>query len=122
MRYTFFLLFLLIFFSGCANSIQNFSKSTNFQGSLNRTKTRNEYLQLFKKYQEENMTQDLLWNYEAGSVGYLSGSYKGSIFYFDEAEKLIKRYDEEFLSWKILANLGTTLTNDNFLNYRPKSI
>ncbi len=106
-------------FLGCSNSISNLGKSSKFQEAKNAS-TKTEYQALFNKYKEENKTDDLLWDYEAGTVSYYVESYKDSVYYFDEAEKLIKKYDEEVLGSKILANAGATLTNDTFMDYRPR--
>ena len=108
-----------MFFSGCAGSIQNLGKSSNFQ-EAKEARTKKEFVQIYKKYKKDNKTDDLLWNYEVGTVGYYVGDYKDSIKYFDNAEDLIKKYDEEVMASKLLANVGSLLTNDTFMDYRPK--
>ena len=114
----------VFFLSGCAPQIENslasfknLGKSSNFQ---NETKNRYDYETLAKKYKEENKTFDLLWDYEAGVINQNIKDYKQSNYYFDIAENMIKKYDKEIMASKALANIGSLLTNDTFLDYSPK--
>jgi len=111
--------FASMLLSGCASSIQNLGKSSNFQ-EAKKAHTKKEFVQVYKKYKEDNKTDDLLWNYEVGTVGCYIDNYKDSINYFDNAENLIKKYDEEVMASKLLANVGSLLTNDTFMDYRPR--
>ncbi len=117
---TFLVLSVSLLFFGCAggigNSLGNFGKSSNFQGETQSM----DYKTLAKKYHDENKTGDLLWDYEAGTVNSYIKDYKFSNHYFDIAENLIKKYDEEVLGSKVAANVGSLLSNDTFMDYRPK--
>lgn len=110
----------LLFFSGCGANLANLGKSPFHTQQLKQVKTKEGYKKLFKQYTDENETDDLLWDYDAGTVGYYIDDYKDSVAYFDDAEKLIKKYDEEVLASKILSNIGAVLTNDTFMSYRPR--
>ncbi len=118
-------LFILFSLNGCApqientltSSLKNLGKSSNFKGE---EKNRYDYDMLAKKYKEENKTSDLLWDYEAGVINQYTKNYKKSNNYFDIAENMIKKYDKEIMASKALANIGSLLTNDTFLDYRPK--
>ena len=113
---------VLFFITGCGTSIKNLSnlgKSSKFQETKS-AKTKKEYKKLYQQYKEENKTNDLLWDYEVGIISYYSDAFKDSVFYFDEAEKLIKKYDEEVLANKVLSNVGGILSNDTFMDYRPR--
>ena len=112
-------IFASILLTGCASSMQNLGKSSNFQ-EAKKAHTKKEFVQVYKKYKEDNKTDDLLWNYEVGTVCYYIDSYKDSINYLDNAESLIKKYDEEVMASKLLANVGSLLTNDTFMDYRPR--
>ncbi|BCD61272.1 hypothetical protein NitYY0826_C0106 [Nitratiruptor sp. YY08-26] len=111
---------ILILFTGCAPSVKNLGKSSAHMQETKHVTTQLEYKKLFDKYLDENKTDDLLWDYEAGTVGYYVKEYKDSVFYFDKAEDLIKKYDEEILASKVLSSVGAALTNDTFMDYRPK--
>ena len=113
----FYLLAISTVFMGCSTSLSNLNLSS--KKTINAS-TKAEYQKLFTKYTEENKTDDLLWDYEAGTISYYVNAFDESIKYFDEAEKLIKKYDKEVMASKILANIGATLTNDTFMDYRPK--
>jgi len=110
--------FLLL--SGCGVNVANLGKDTTQMQKIDKVNTQSGYKKLFKKFQDENKTNDLLWDYEAGSIGYLASDYNGSVYYFNKAENLIKKYDKEVLASKLLANIGAVLTNDTFMAYRPK--
>ncbi|MRJ01822.1 MAG: hypothetical protein GXO19_07965, partial [Epsilonproteobacteria bacterium] len=73
-----------------------------------------------REKEEKKKEVDLLWCYKAGSLGYYVQSYPDSIQHFDEAESFIKKYDEEILAGKFFASIGSLLTNDTFLAYRPR--
>ncbi len=111
------LLVPFLLFLGCAPSTGLGGKKVV---SLDHKYSKKEYQSLYKRYQEENKTDDLLWNYKAGTVSYYLAYYPQSIGYFDNAESLIKKYDEEVLAGKLFANIGSLLTNDTFMDYRPK--
>ena len=116
----FFVSLLLLILSGCSVNVANLGKDSSHLQKVEQVNTKVGYKNLFKKYQDQNKTSDLLWDYEAGTIGYLASEYNGSIFYFNKAEDLIKKYDQEVLASKLLANIGAVLTNDTFLDYRPR--
>jgi hypothetical protein len=107
--------------SGCSSSLGNLGKSTNFQESQ-RAFTKAEFRSVYDSYEnvDKNKTNDLLFNYDAGTLGYYIKEYEGSVSYFDKAEELIKKYDKEVLAATTLANAGSLFTNDTFLDYRPR--
>ena len=109
-----------IFLTGCGAGLKNLGKSSAHMQEAKQASTKQEYRKLFQEYGEQNETKDLLWDYEAGTVGNYVAAYKDSVFYFDRAEDLIKKYDEEVLASKVLANVGAVLTNDTFMDYRPR--
>ncbi|BAF70799.1 COG3014 family protein [Nitratiruptor sp. SB155-2] len=111
---------ILLLFTGCGSGLKNLGKSSAHMQEARQASTKAQYQNLFHRYQDENKTDDLLWNYEAGTVGYYVQRYKDSVFYFDKAEELIKKYDEEILASKVLSNVGAVLTNDTFMDYRPR--
>ena len=113
---------VLMTLSGCGKATKNLSSASDkvYKKSLSHAYTKKEYEKLFTKYVEENKSKDLLWNYEAGTISYLIAKYPESIEFFDNAESLIKKYDEEVLAGKLLANIGSLLTNDTIMDYRPK--
>ncbi len=111
---------VLVFLTGCGAGLKNLGKSSAHMQEAKQASTKQEYQKLFQEYKEQNKTKDLLWDYEAGTVGNYVAAYKESVFYFDRAEDLIKKYDEEVLASKALANIGAVLTNDTFMAYRPR--
>ncbi len=113
------LLFVPFLFLGCAPSALNLHKKSS-KAPQHHSYSKNYYEQEFQRYKEENKTQDLLWNYKTATVAYFIHKFPQSIHYFDNAEKLIKEYDEEVIAGKFFANLGSMLTNDTFMDYRPK--
>ena len=110
----------LLLLTGCGAGLQNLGKSTAHMQEAKKVRTKAGYQELFTEYKDQNKTDDLLWDYEAGTVGNYVAAYKDSVFYFDRAEELIKKYDEEVLASKALANVGAVLTNDTFMDYRPR--
>ncbi len=123
----------VLLLGGCASSVNSLNSLNLLQNSFADGKSKKEksvkeadsfggkdYLTLYKKYKESNISDDLLKNYEAGMLGYLVKEYEDSVKFYDNAEKLIKKYDEEVLSSKLLSNVGSVLTNDAFMDYRPK--
>ncbi len=112
MKRFFFLFVVLLFFTGCVSITSNLStvRPVNIQG----------YTLLYKRYLQEKRTDDLLWNYETGSLGYFISEYNQSIIHFDQAEKLIKKYEKRVIATNDLQKAGSILTNDNFMDYQPK--
>lgn len=118
---------LLVLLSGCGSSLQNVTKNVKSgakkvvsSSDMSLPDKKEDIDKLYKENLDINNTSDLLWNYKAGTIAILNAKYKDSIFYFDRAEELIKKYDEEVLASKALANIGAILTNDRFMDYRPK--
>ncbi|MCF6173981.1 MAG: hypothetical protein L3J44_09425 [Campylobacteraceae bacterium] len=107
-----------IFIAGCAGttpSLGKVGKSGNYESSL---KSGN-----FKKLSEnlkKNQKDDLLWYLDAGVITRYAKDYNASDFFFDKSEDKIKQYDKEVLAGKILANVGAVVTNDTFMDYRPR--
>ena len=121
------MLILPILFLGCAPSTSPFSnlvpshqkKKTEIKQKL-KIYTKKDFIKEYKTLAKQKKSSDLIWNYETGTLAYLIGQYPQSIHHFDDAEKLIKKYDEEVLAGKLFANIASLLTNDTFLAYRPK--
>jgi hypothetical protein len=107
-----------LFLVGCAGttpSLGKIGKSGNYESSF---KTGN-----FKALSEKlkkSPKDDLLWYLDAGVITRYAKDYNSSNFFFDKSEDKIKQYDKEVLAGKILANVGAVLTNDTFMDYRPK--
>ncbi len=127
----FFLMFLIPFLSGCTaslNSLQSSFQNTNSSSkdgvskkdSFDKLFAEGDYESLYDLYKDQNISGDLLKSYEAGNISYFVKKYEDSIKFYDYAEDLIKKYDEEVLASKVLSNVGSLLTNDTFMDYRPK--
>ena len=107
-----------IFFAGCAGttpSLGKLGKSSNYEGA----RKSGDYKTLAKELKKSE-EDDLLWYLDAGLISRYAQDYSQSIYFFDKSEVKIKQYDTEVLAGKLLANIGATLTNDTFLDYRPK--
>ncbi len=128
-RYLIFFIVPIIFL-GCAPSTSPFSNlvPSHKKEAKNKKKiipklkvyTKEDFVKEYKNLTKHTKNRDLIWDYEAGTLAYLLGRYPQSIHHFDEAEKLIKTYDEEVLAGKLFENIGSLLSNDTFLAYRPK--
>jgi len=106
---------LLVGCSGTTPNLGSIGKSGNYQSSM---KTGN-----YKKIAQDlkkNQKDDLLWYLDAGSIERFAKDYNASTFFFDKSEEKIKQYDKEVLAGKIMANIGAVMTNDTFMDYRPK--
>lgn len=114
MKKVFFLQLIVILFllNGCVSVTSNLSKI--------HPRTIDGYAVLYQKYLDSNETNNLLWNYETGSLSYFLSKYDQSVNHFDKAEWLIKEYEERVLAKNSLENIGSVLTNDNFMDYQPK--
>jgi len=107
-----------IIFAGCAGttpSLGKLGKSGNYESAV---KTGN-YKKIAKDLPKKEK-DDLLWYLDAGLISRYAQDYNQSIYFFDKSEVKIKKYDEEVMAGKLLANIGATLTNDTFLDYRPR--
>ncbi len=106
---------LLVGCSGTTPSLGSLGKSGNYESSF---KTGN-----YKKIAEElkkDQKDDLLWYMDAGSLTRYAKDYNASTFFFDKSEEKIKQYDKEVLAGTLLANVGAVMTNDTFMDYRPR--
>ncbi len=107
-----------ILFVGCSGTtpdLGSIGKSGNYESSI---KTGN-----YKKLAEDlkkDQKDDLLWYMDAGSIERYAKDYNASTFFFDKSEDKIKQYDKEVLAGKLLANVGAVMTNDTFMDYRPR--
>jgi len=107
-----------IFLAGCAGTTTNLGqigKSGNYESSQ---KTGN-YTALAQNL-KKNQKDDLLWYLDAGLISRYAQDTNATIYFFDKSEDKIKQYDKEVLAGTLLANAGAILTNDTFMDYRPK--
>lgn len=107
-----------IFFAGCAGTtpdLGSIGKSGNYESSL-KTGNYKEALKKIKKSEKD----DLLWYLDAGLISYYAKDHNATIHYFDKSEDKIKQYDKEVLAGTLMANAGAVLTNDTFMDYRPR--
>ena len=107
-----------IFLAGCAGTTPDLGKvgkSGNYESSQ---KTGN-YKDMAKDM-KKNQKDDLLWYMDAGLISRYAKDYNASTYFFDKAEAKIKQYDKEILAGTLLANVGAVVTNDTFMDYRPR--
>jgi hypothetical protein len=78
------------------------------------------YRRCYEGYLSIKRPEDLLWNYETGTMAMYAGLFDESTARFDAAEELIRRYDEEVTGARVLAAVGSVLTSDTALDYRPR--
>ena len=107
-----------IFFAGCAGTtpeLGSIGKSGNYESSL-KTGNYKEALKTIKKSEQD----DLLWYLDAGLISNYAQDHNATIHYFDKSEDKIKQYDKEVLAGTVMANVGAVITNDTFMDYRPK--
>jgi len=135
----FFLLTAVIFFiSGCATSTGSLTsslksslasikngtpaKDANASKRVKEHYTTKDYQELYKELDKPKFlkSKDLTWSYHAGTVSYMVKDYNKSLYYFNRAEKEIKKYDDKILAGKIASNVASMLTNDRFTAYTPK--
>ncbi len=108
----------MMVFTGCAGimpSAGNLGNSADYAS----VQKAGGYKKLAKKLTKQEK-DDLLWYLDAGLVSRYAQDFNQSIYFFDKSEGKIKQYDEEILAQKFLANTGAVLTNDTFMDYRPK--
>ena len=107
-----------VIFAGCAGttpSLGKLGKSGNYE-SAERTGGFNELSKGLVKKEKD----DLLWYLDAGLISKYAKDFNQSVYFFDKSEVKIKQYDKEVLGGKMLANVGAVLTNDTFMDYRPR--
>jgi hypothetical protein len=117
-----FFVFIAIYMTGCSSLVNSVGKTGTFQDGI-QAHTKKDFEETFKAYEEvedKNETSDLLFLYDAGTIGYYINEYKGSVNYFDMAEGLIKKYDDEIMASHILQTTGSILANDSVMDYRPR--
>jgi len=103
---------------GCAGTTPNLGsigKSGNYESSV---KVGN-YKKALKEL-KSNQKDDLLWLMDAGLISKYAKDHNATIAFFDKAEEKIKQYDKEVLAGTMLANVGAVITNDTFMDYRPR--
>ncbi len=108
----------LIIFTGCAGttpSLGKLGKSNNYESTV-----KTEGYEKIAKDLLKNEKDDLLWELDAGLISRYAKDFNQSIYFFDKSEAKIKKYDKEVLAGKFLANIGATLANDTFMDYRPR--
>ncbi len=107
-----------IILAGCAGTtpdLGKIGKSGNYE-SVEKT---GGYQQLSKNLVKKQK-DDLLWYLDAGLISRYAQDYNQSIFFFNKSEVKIKKFDKEVLAGKMFANIGAVLTNDTFMDYRPR--
>ena len=107
-----------IILAGCAGTTPNLGsigKSNNYES---RVKIGN-YKKAVKEL-KRNQKDDLLWYMDAGLISKYAKDHNATIAFFDKSEEKIKQYDKEVLAGTVLANIGAVITNDTFMDYRPK--
>ena len=107
-----------LIFSGCAGTMPNLGsigKSANYESLVKMAKYK-EAVKEFKK----NPVDELLCYLNVGLVSKYAHDHNATISFFDKSEEKIKVYDKEVLAENILANIGAVITNDTFMDYRPK--
>ena len=136
MKYVKFLSFLtVLLFTGCVQetinsqvsrlganlSTQTYEKTvTQTAPKSTHFTSKEDYSNRYKNLKNRKKTKDLIWLYNMGTLGFYNARYPESINHFDTAENLINNYDREVAGGKLLASMGSLLSNDNFLDYRPK--
>ncbi len=107
-----------IIFAGCAGttpSLGKLGKSGNYESVKKAGGYKSISKDLVKKEKD-----DLLWYLDAGLISRYAQDFNQSTYFFDKSEAKIKKYDKEVLAGKFFANIGSVLTNDTFMDYRPK--
>ena len=107
-----------IFFLGCAGTTPNLGslgKSGNYESSV-KSGNYKEAVKILKK----NEKDDLLWYLDAGLISKYASDSNATDYFFNKSEDKIKQYDKEVLAGTVMANVGAVLTNDTFMDYRPK--
>ncbi len=107
-----------LIFVGCAGTtpdLGKIGKSGNYE-SIVKTGNYKKIVDEFKK----NPQDDLLWYMDAGLISKYAHDHNATIGFFDKSEDKIKQYDKEVLAGTVLANVGAVITNDTFMDYRPK--
>lgn len=107
-----------LLFIGCAGTTPNLGgigKSNNYESSL-KSGDYKEAIESMKK----NEKDDLLWYMDAGITANYAKDNNATIYFFDKSEEKIKQYDKEVLAGSIMANVGAVITNDTFMDYRPR--
>lgn len=107
-----------LLFAGCAGTtpeLGSIGKSGNYESSL-KTGNYKEAVKTLKTSEQD----DLLWYLDAGLISNYAQDHNATTVYFDKSEKKIKQYDKEVLAGTIMANIGAVVTNDTFMDYRPR--
>jgi len=107
-----------IVFVGCAGTtpdLGKIGKSGSYESSV-KTGNYKEFVKELKKDPKD----DLLWYLDAGLISKYAKDYNATTVFFDKSEDKIKQYDKEILLGTALANVGSVLTNDTFMDYRPR--
>jgi len=107
-----------LFFIGCTGTtpyLGKIGKSDNYESSK-KSGNYNALVANMKKNQED----DLLWYMDAGLISRYAKDTNATTYFFDKSEDKIKQYDKEILAGTLLANAGAVLTNDTFMDYRPR--
>ena len=107
-----------LFFAGCAGTtpdLGKFGKSGNYESS----KKSGNYKALAENM-KKNQEDDLLWYMDAGLISRYAKDTNATTYFFDKSEDKIKQYDKEILAGTLLASAGAVLTNDTFMDYRPR--
>lgn len=107
-----------LFIVGCAGTtpdLGSIGKSGNYESSL-KSGDYKAAAQSMKQSEQD----DLLWYLDAGLISSYAKDHNATIHFFDKSEDKIKQYDQEVLAGSLLANAGAVITNDTFMDYRPR--
>lgn len=105
------LVIVSFFLAGCAERTSILLKESTIQNGNYESIAKN-----LKKNEKDN----LLWYLDAGIISENAKKYPLSNYFFDKAEVKIKQYNKKVLAGNILASVGGILTNDTFMDYKPK--
>jgi len=107
-----------VFLAGCAGTTPDLGK-VGKSGNYESVQKTGNYASMVKGL-KKNQKDDLLWYMDAGLISRYAKDYNATTYFFDKSEDKIKQYDKEVLAGSLLASAGAVLTNDTFMDYRPR--